>query len=235
MCVTKDGCIFIGEYVINNDRRHPISIYRSLDSGKTFETIFTFNPGEVRHIHFIQWDPFDECLWLGTGDRNEECRLFKSTDNGNNWMLIGGGSQLWRAVNVAFRSDALYWGTDAGSDAGEHPNYIMRFDRRTKELKKVVQVQGPCHGTATLENGYIVVSTGVERGVNEEDRYAHLWISKDGIKWEEVSKYRKDIFPSIVQYGILRFPFGLEKCEYLVFTGMGLVGAGEMGFIGKLF
>jgi hypothetical protein len=234
VCVTEDGCVFIGEYVMNHDRKHPISLYRSLDCGKTFKTNYTFEPGVVRHIHFVQWDPFACCLWMGTGDADEECRLFKSTDRGDSWNLVGGGSQFWRAVGVAFRPEALYWGTDAGSDAGEHQNYVMRLDRKTGVLDQLIQIQGPCHGTATLKNGTIIVSTGVEGGVNEKDKYAHLWVSREGSSWQEVACFRKDIYPYIVQYGILRFPHGLEMCEDLAFTGMGLVGAGERGFIGRL-
>jgi len=65
VCVMEDGTILMGEYVINSDRRHPIALHRSLDGGRSFQTAHTFSPGEVKHIHFVQWDPFAKCVWMG--------------------------------------------------------------------------------------------------------------------------------------------------------------------------
>ena len=234
VCVTPDGSIFLGEYAQNLKRTMPVVLYRSDDSGRSFAPILAFGPGEVRHIHFIQWDPIGHCLWLGTGDADNESRLYRSTDNGMNWKKIGGGSQLWRAVGVSIRSDALYWGTDAGSDAGDQPNYVVRLDRKTMALKKVLKLQGPCHGNAMLKNGTLLVSTGVEGGQNEKDRYAHLWASRDGKCWEEVISFKKDPFPKILQFGVIRFPYGLDQRDQIIFTCLGLTGAGETTFVGRL-
>jgi hypothetical protein len=234
VCVTESGTIFMGEYVINLDRRHPISLYRSRDFGQSFTIVLAFEPGEVRHIHFVQWDRFAQCLWLGTGDADSECRLYRSDNQGDSWELVGGGNQLWRTVGIAFQEKAIYWGTDAGSDTGSHPNHVIRFDRITGELSKLEKLQGPCHGTASLKDGTIVVSTGVEGGQNEIDDRAHLWCSSDGKNWSEALSFRKDHFPYLMQYGVLRFPQGLDSCATLAFTGMGLVGAGEKAFWAEL-
>jgi hypothetical protein len=234
VCVMEDGTILMGEYVINSDRRHPIALHRSLDGGRSFQTAHTFSPGEVKHIHFVQWDPFAKCVWMGTGDSDAECRLYCSNDRGDSWKFVGGGTQLWRAVGVTFSADALYWGTDAGSDAGDHPNYIMQLDRKAKTLSRLLEIQGPAHGIGTLRNGTIAVSTGVEGGANEKDNSAHLWVRSHGSTWHEAASFKKDSFPFVVQYGVLRFPKGTEKCCDLVFTGMGLVGAGETGMFTRL-
>jgi hypothetical protein len=234
ICATDDGYVFMGEYVMNLDRSHPIMLYRSANGGRTFETILEFPRGDIRHIHFVQWDPFEGALWMGTGDADQESRLYKSTDKGESWQLVGGGSQLWRAVGVAFRAEALYWGTDAGSDAGTHPNYIVRFDRRSQTVQTLLEIQGPCHGSATLNDGTIAISTGIEGGINESGKAAHLWISNDGISWSEVVRFAKDLMPYLLQYGVLRFPAGLEKSGHLAFTGMGLRGAGEKVFLGHI-
>lgn len=233
VCVTPEGDIFLGEYSANKNRRQPVVLYRSCDGGRTFMSIHEFNPGEVRHIHFIQWDAIEKCLWMGTGDRDRESWILKSK-NGDQWEKIGGGSQLWRAVGLAFRPEAVYWGTDAGSDAGKHPNYVMRLDRRSFQLCKILELQGPCHGNAVLKDGTLLVSTGVEGGINEKDRSAHLWGSRDGTAWHEVICFEKDSLPHIVQYGVIRFPQGLEKSEKVIFTCYGLSGAEETTFIAAL-
>lgn len=234
ICVAPDGTVLVAEYALNDTRKLPAMLHRSRDGGRSFEVIHEFRPGEVRHYHFVQWDPYERCLWMGTGDADRECFLFKSTDGGSSWRKVGGGGQLWRAVGVAFRRDALYWGTDAGSDAGTHPNHVVRLDRDTGELRKVLELQGPCHGTAALADGTLVVSTGVEGGRNERDRRAHLWVSRDGSGWTELASWAKDAWPTIVQFGVIRFPAGLERGNTLVFTGLGLVGSGETTFVAAL-
>ena len=234
VCVAPDGTILFGEYALNFDRSMPISLYRSDDHGISFRMVHEFAAGVVRHIHFVQWDPYAECLWMGTGDSDRECLLFRSVDRGLNWDEVGGGSQLWRAVGLAFTADAIYWGTDAGSDAGMHPNYVMRLDRATMSLGKVMELQGPCHGNASMKDGTLVVSTGVEGGRNEKDRRAHLWASRDGVTWNELISYRKDLLPHIVQYGVIRLPNGLERSDVLIYTCLGLLGAGERTYAARL-
>ena len=233
VCVTPHGEVFLGEYALNFERKMPVTLYRSRDGGRTFAAIFEFAPGEVRHIHFLQWDPYTNCLWLGTGDADSECWIYRSQD-GETWEKVGGGSQLWRAVGVSFRPEALFWGTDAGSDAGEHPNYVMRLDRTTLALTKVLEIQGPCHGNATLKDGTLLVSTGVEGGVNEKDHCAHLWASRDGDTWQEVVHFKKDRWPYLLQYGVIRFPQGLEQSDRIAFTCLGLAGCGETVLVANL-
>lgn len=234
VCVVPDGTIFFAEYALNFDRSMPMALYRSDDQGLSFAKAHEFAPGVVRHIHFIQWDPYAACLWMGTGDSDHECLLFRSDDSGRTWNQAGGGSQLWRAVGLAFTREAIYWGTDAGSDAGKHPNHVMRLDRAKLSLEKVLDLQGPCHGNASMKDGTLVVSTGVEGGQNEKDRRAHLWASRNGVDWSELISYRKDLLPHIVQYGVIRLPNGLEKSDTLIFTCLGLLGAGEKTFAARL-
>lgn len=230
--VCPDGTVLYGEYAMNIDRSLPIAVYRSTDHAESFEKSYEFPPGDIRHIHFIQWDSVEECLWMGTGDANPECRLYRSDDVGKNWKLIGSGSQTWRAVGVAFTNSYLYWGTDAGSDSGTTPNWIVRYCRESGRLEELVQVQGPCHGITKMSDGTILVSTGVEGGHNEVDGKAHLWASQDGVNWEDLGGWRKDFCPKLMQYGVIHFPHGLTYDP--IMTCLGLLGAGELSWLGKL-
>ena len=229
VCITPDGSIFFGEYTLNPNRENETKLYRSTDNGMSFQCILTFQKTEVRHIHFVQWDEYEKCLWLGTGDLDHECKLMKSTDNGSTWETIGEGSQLWRAVGVSFTQDAIYWGTDAGSVPD--PNYIMKMDRKSRKIEKVLEVEGPCHGNAVLSNGTVYVSTGVEGGENEKDRYARLYMTYSG-KTDMILRKKKDIFPLILQYGVMRFPLGIESTDKMIFTTFGLSMSGEAVYIG---
>jgi len=234
LCAMPAGPILYGEYLLNDDRASAVALYRSDDPARGFRKIYEFPAGEVRHIHFVQWDPFGSCLWMGTGDRDSESRLYRSDDVGGSWRLAGGGSQDWRAVGVAFTADALFWGTDAGSDAGGTLNYIMRYDRQDRTLVRVQRLQGPAHGIGVLSDGTLIISTGVEGGINEADRSAHLWASRDGSLWEEVFALSKNRWPGIIQFGVMRIPPGTESGSEVVFTGLALRGASETLFRGNL-
>jgi hypothetical protein len=234
LCQIPDGTVLYGEYFLNKNREIPVALYRTENPVLGFRKIFEFSAGEVRHIHFVQWDPIEACLWMGTGDADAECNLFKSTNMGESWSRIGGGSQDWRAVSVIFTKAALFWGTDAGSDADLTPNYIIRFDRITHELSKVQRIQGPCHGSGALFDGTMFISTGVEGGKNELDASAHLWASKDGYKWWEVYARSKKKWPHIVQFGVMRIPPGTETTDTLHFNALALRGAAETWYSGKI-
>ena len=44
---------------------------------------------------------------------------------------------------------------------------------------------------------------------------------------EDHWKLKKDIWPLILQFGVMRFPLGTDACNKVVFTTMGLQGHGE--------
>lgn len=228
VCVTPEGTIFFGEYTLNTNRENETHLYRSTDCGRTFQCIYTFKKDEVRHIHFIKYDPYEKCIWMGTGDKDFENLLLRSFDNGNTWEKIGGGSQKWRAIGLCFSKDYLMWGTDAGSVPDQ--NYIIKMDRETHKIRTVHSVEGPCHGCASFKDGRIYISTGVEGGENEKDRFARLKEIKEG-KAETVLSQKKDIFPLILQYGVIRFPLGTENTDKVVYTMFGLSKNGEQVYV----
>ena len=227
ICLAPNGSIFFGEYLLNGDRSKEVNLYRSNDNGKSFQVIKTFPAGDIRHIHFIKWDPYEKCLWMGTGDygeNNHENRLYRSFDNGYSWMLIGSGSQDWRAIGVCFTPTHLVWGTDAGSCPDTV--HLVRMSRETHELELLEDFEGPCHGCASFADGRVFFSTGVEGGENEKDNMSRLK-KFDGVKTENLLELRKDHWPLIIQYGVMRFPLGTDQCSRTVFTSMGLKGHGE--------
>ena len=233
VCVTPEGTIFFGEYVLNPNRDMVVKLWRSVDDGMSFEVVKTFASAEIRHIHFIKWDVYEKCLWMGTGDYgegNRECCLYRSEDNGVTWSLIGQGSQDWRAIGVCFTEDALLWGTDAGSCSDTV--HFIRMDRKTREIEVVADFEGPCHGCASYRDGRAFFSTGVEGGENELDRFSRMKLLVAG-RPVNIWQLEKDMWPLILQYGVMRFPLGSDQCDRVVFTTMGLKGHGETVMIEK--
>lgn len=228
VCVTPDGTIFFGEYTLNPKRDHDTHLYRSTDGGTSFQVVLTLRRDEVRHIHFVKYDPYERCLWLGTGDEDAENLLLRSFDNGDSWETVGEGSQDWRAIGVCFDQNSLVWGTDAGSVPDQ--NHIIRMSRATHKVEVLADVEGPCHGCGSFADGRVFISTGVEGGQNEKDRFARL---KEVTNLNVIDRLRmkKDIMPLILQYGVIRFPLGTENTDRVVYTTYGLVGNGECVYV----
>ena len=228
VCLTPDGIIFFGEYTLNPKRDHDTHLYRSTDGGKSFQIILTLKESEIRHIHFVKYDPYEKCIWLGTGDEDFENLLMRSFDNGDTWENVGGGSQDWRAIGLCFDETYLTWGTDAGSVPDQ--NHIIRMDRKSKKIEILADAEGPCHGCGSFNDGRVFISTGVEGGENEKDRFARLKQVENG-EVKTLFKQKKDIFPLILQYGVIRFPLGTENTNKVVYTMYGLKGNGEWVYV----
>lgn len=200
-----NGRVWVAQYALNPARNIPIRLWRSDDDGRTFQVGHCFEPGRVRHIHFIQLDPHDGSLWMGTGDRDQESALYRSSDGGGTWTAVGQGSQQWRAIALAFREDAVIWGTDAGLDAAKYGNRIMRLDRQTGQVSEGPALQGPVHGITTTADGGVLMATGIEGGANETDARVHVWYSTDGQNWRQIAQFHRGLQPTRVQYAVCHF------------------------------
>jgi hypothetical protein len=213
ICEDKHGNVYYGEYYINPKRNEKINIYKSIDGGKSFQVVHTFPAGTICHIHFVQYDPYTDRLWIGAGDRDAECFIAYSEDGGNTFHKIGEGDQRWRAVSLVFTERYVYWGSDAGYCAPHAKNFIYRWDRNSQTLNVGQQVDGPIYYSTVLPNGIILMGTSVERGENELDSCAHLWASSDGDNWVDLIGWKKDFWPRIVSHGIIRFPHGQSDID----------------------
>ncbi|MCO4761180.1 MAG: hypothetical protein KC502_06725 [Myxococcales bacterium] len=219
--------VWLTEYARNPRRTRPIRLWRSDDGGRHFESIFRFSPGKIRHIHFIQRDPFTGDLWLGTGDNDAECGLYRSTDAGASWGLVHGGSQHFRAVGLAFLPDAIVWGTDAGRDAGHVRNQIIRLERSGGQPQQLCWLQGPAHGIGVAPDGDVWLATGVEGGANEHDSRVHVWHGRGGHSWTEVASFARGLQPLRGQYAIGHFADGHPQQEHM-WLGLRGVLAGDV-------
>ena len=99
-----------------------------------------------------------------------------------------------------------------------------------KKIEILANAEGPCHGCGSFRDGRVFISTGVEGGENEMDRFARLKTIDNG-NVKDVIKYKKDFFPLILQYGVIRIPLGTENTDRVVYTTYGLAGNGECVYI----
>lgn len=71
---------------------------------------------EIEHFHSVNYDMFSDRLYIATGDEGNESYIMESTDDGENWTKVFGGStetrDRARALNMIFTNDACYYGSD---------------------------------------------------------------------------------------------------------------------------
>ena len=220
LCFAPPGNIYFGEY-FQNMGKQAVNIYCSKDNAQTWHVAYTFDAGNINHIHGLFYDKYTHRIWVATGDRENECIIGYTEDEFKSFVEVFRGGQEYRTCQLFFYKDFIVFGTDTQYEQ----NVIKKFDRNTLEITELQKVQG-----SVIKGGQVgdvsFISTTVEPSKVNTDKYAHLWVTKDGLHWEERYKAKKDWWPSIFQFGTFEFPqyYGVEKLERLYFSGRALKG-----------
>ena len=199
--------LFFGEYG-NNPSRSDVPIYRSLDSGRSWEIVFVFKAGKTRHVHGCYYDPFEKKIWVLTGDFENECHILVADKDFKNVEWIGEGQQTYRACNVFFEQDSIHWIMDSQLQN----NYHIKLSRKSRTIEKKQLFPGPVWYIKRLEDGYYLAATTQEIGFGVKDQYVHLMFSKDLEKWEDIYQFQHDGLPKrYFKFGVIGFADG---CQY---------------------
>ncbi len=221
ICVAPSGKLFFGEY-FQNIEKQAVNIYSSEDNAHTWHIAYTFQEGNINHVHGLFLDPYTNRIWVATGDRDNECIIGYTEDEFKTITEVFRGGQEYRTCQLFFYKDFIVFGTDTQYQQ----NVIKKFDRNTLEITELQKVQG-----SVIKGGQIgdvaFISTTVEPSDVNTEKWAHLWVTKDGLHWEEKYKAKKDWLPAtLFQFGTFEFPqyYGIEKLERLYFSGRALKG-----------
>jgi hypothetical protein len=196
-------------------------IYVSEDRGRTFDVAYTFPRGNIRHVHNVIADPYKDHYWILVGDYDTQPGIgvlskdLKSID----WLLRGVPES--RVVGAIIKPDSLLFGTD--SDNG--PNFIIRMDRQTGKLSKLLEVEGSSLYAASF-GPVMAISTCVEPNPTCPSNECSLYFSRDGDAWKRVMPHQKDRHhPFFFQYGTLVLPIARNNQAIGMFSGQAVVGA----------
>ncbi len=183
LATLADGTVVFGEY-FRNDQRGSVRLYASRNGGGAWEVAHEFPPGKIRHVHGVQQDPYTDKVWICTGDDDDEPTIAWTTADVGTLHSIGSGSQMWRACQLAFSKDAVYWGADTGPKSGMRG--IYRWDRRRKVVEKLAGASATILYATMLSDGTIVFSTDRESHDAEQDDRTKLCVSLDGRSVTEI-------------------------------------------------
>lgn len=183
--VDDAGRIYYGEYMTRRlEKGETVALFRSDDEGRSFRIVYEFPALKVRHIHAVQWDPFDQVLWMGTGDGDEQSRVGFSRDQGKTFIWVGEGTQDFRTVNFVFGQDGVDW----LSDTKEIPARAFRWRREDWAILSSERSL-PSHGLYMQDIG-----DGYRLGTTAEET-AGLWL----------------IGPDLTMHPMLDWPVGEAK------------------------
>ena len=221
ICVTDGGeTLYFGEYG-HNPGRGEVPVYRSTDGGRSWQTIFRFPAGRIKHVHGCYWDPYAREVWVLTGDRDGECYMLVANPDFTSVTWMGDGTQTWRACNVFFERDRIGWIMDSQYEESR----VIILDRASREIRKLGAFPGPVWYIKRLRDGYYLAATAVEFGPGVKDDYAHLMISRDLETWLEVHRYRHDgLSKQYFKFGIITFADGAQASDSFYLFGEALRG-----------
>lgn len=173
------GRVYYGEYVTRRlADDETVALFRSDEDGRNFEIVYEFPALVVRHIHAVQWDPYDRVLWMGTGDGDEQSRAGFSKDFGETFLWIGQDSQDFRTVNFVFAEDHVAW----LSDTVEPPARVFRWRRDNWEVQRSPgNLPGHGHFLQAIGGGFSVGTTAEE--------IASLWLIGPDLEMDKIMEW----------------------------------------------
>ncbi len=226
-----DG-IYYGEYFLNHESKE-VNLLRRNNDG-TWTKAYTFAPGEVYHIHNIIPCPEKECVYVLTGDKDEESAIYECKNDFAEVKAIVRGKQSYRSCVAMPTKNGLLYTTDTPLE----DNYLYHLDFATKEIRPIIPIAGPSIYGKQISDTELVFSTSVEpdsgiKGLRYEftyklgpgvkDRKTHLYYVKvdgDDIAAKEIFSATKDILPcGVGQFGTLMFPAGKDEPGTVMVTG----------------
>jgi hypothetical protein len=214
IAVSPDNHVFWGEY-FSNPGRDEVHVYASSDRGATWDVAYTFAKGEIRHVHNIVSDHWENCLWLLTGDEGRECRILRASYDFKGIDVALSGNQQARAVALLPTRDGLFFASDTPLES----NHVYQF-LRNGELRSVANLDSSsiygCKAAAGM-----FFSTMVEPSTVNPTREAALYGSPDGSTWHKALSLKKDRWPmKLFQYGNVFLPDGQNSTDVLAMTSI---------------
>lgn len=201
ICEDTEGGLYFGEYFANMEKQ-AVHVYGSHDQGNTWNVVYTFPEGNINHVHGIFMDPFTKRMWYATGDRDNECIIGYTEDGFKTVNEVFRGGQEYRTCVLFFYKDFIVFGTDSQYQQ----NVLKRFDRNTLEITEFQDVQGPVIRGAQFGD-IAMISTDVEPSEVNKTKNAYVWMTRDGLHWEELCHAEKDCLnPTLFQFGVFDLP-----------------------------
>jgi hypothetical protein len=224
----RDVVVF-GEYGGRGAPR-PIRLFASTDGGLHFDVVHSLEAGSVLHIHNLVYDATLDLYWVMSGDRDEESGIGRLSSDLQRFEWFVKGEQRFRAVAVFDLGDHLLYATDTHRE----PNGLILLDKAKGNAERIREFDGSCIYGCRF-GGLYAITTTVEPSTVNQSHWASLWLSRDGLRWREAFRARKDRWnPDYFQFGSLVLPAGESDRETIAFSGQAVDGFDGKTVIGRI-
>lgn len=180
----------------DNDRQYlrSNSVFRSIDGGYTWKNVLSLSPDDARHFHTVIADKvISGVWWASTGDKPNECRVFRSDNDGLSWedatnyspnVMAPPGFEndsqaCLRTTAIVQYNDNLRWGADdifgpvdsfdRSIELEKRTGARMYVSRRESMLQpvEVAYCGHPVRSIIDVGPGYIVMTEAYQAMKNE--------------------------------------------------------------------
>ena len=220
----KDG-IYFGGYLKNNEKK-PVNIYhrKGVDD---WEVAYTFLEGAINHVHSVISDIYRQCVWIFTGDFDDAAAIWKVTDGFKKVERVAYGDQKWRGCVAFAIPEGILYATD--TPFSKNHIYLMKEDG---SVEIVGDICGSCIYGCQWKDKYVFSSTveadgrdeslkkllfSKKRGSGIEDDYVRMYVGDCAAGFKEAYKEEKDWLPFVFQFGVFKFPAGINNSDTLYF------------------
>lgn len=220
LCISTDtrGRVLWGEYDSSRAHGKPVRVFISEDQGKSFEPVYTFEGGSIRHVHSLREDPSVGGYWVLVGDEFHEPGIGILSEDFKSLEWVGKGEQKYRAVDVFDLGDCLVYGTDSELEE----NAIVAMDKKSGKIEYLQKLEGSCIYSCKF-GGVYAITTSVEPSIVNKATTAQLWLSRDAIHWTRCMNIGKDVYPPrLFQFGSIVLPRGNCENDTIFLSGQSL-------------
>lgn len=219
-----DGVVF-GEYFGNTEKR-AVKIYRRTGVDQ-WEVVGEFPAGSITHVHNLVADAYRNSVWAFTGDFGEESAIWKITDDFKHIERVLYGDQKYRGCVAFALPEGVLYATDAPFQ--DDFIYLMKDDLA---LEEIAPIDGSCIYGCQWRDEFVFQSTVEPNGLNQtrwqlytqrkrgdgiKNDYAHIYVGNLQKGFREIYKEKKDWLPMIFQFGVFKFPAGVNNSDTLYF------------------
>jgi hypothetical protein len=211
------GAVFWGEY-FDNPHRDAVHIHASTDGGEKWSVAYTFPKGAIRHVHNIVHDPWENCLWVLTGDDGDECRILRASLDFSRVDAVLQGNQQARAVALVPTEDGLYFSSDTPLEA----NYVYHLDRAGRLRRLTELSSSSIYGCRVRDQ--VFFATMVEPSEVNRDSHVRIYGGSEE-NWTSSLAWKKDRWNMrLFQYGNAFLPGGNNTTNFLAVTTIAVEG-----------
>ena len=164
-------------------------------------------------LHNIVHDPWENCLWILTGDYADECRVLRASCDFSTVDTVLQGNQQARAVALVPTDDGLYFSSDTPLES----NFMYHLDRKGGLSQLSHLSSSSIYGCRV--GSHVFFSTMVEPSEVNHDRHVRIYGGNSSEGWRPLLDWKKDRWPmGLFQYGNAFLPDGNNSTQFLAVT-----------------